>query len=185
MTNFVDFKTFYNMINTVCDEIFVENSEGIIEYQPESLDFYIRLVIEMNYHKEAYELLVKTAEDTGNELTFEDMYHFVYNDASTKLMNENAQVIALVKAINSKIDHKVRLLEKNDTENAFTTLINTITEKVNSIDTSAFEEKNVKSLLGLATKLDTVDISNTKEFADAVVSAVKVPTKRKSIKKTK
>lgn len=185
MTSFVDFKTFYNMINTVCDKVFVENNDGIIEYQPESLDFYIRLVIEQNYHKEAYESLIKTAEDTGNEFTFEEMYHLMYSETITKLINENTQVIALVKAINDKVNHKVRLLEKNDTEGAFTTLINTITDKINNIDTSMFDEDNVKSLLGLATKLDTVDISNTKELADAVVSAVKAPIKRKTIKKTK
>ena len=156
------------------------------------------------YSASYYELMLRTALitvfapdynipdiDTSN---YNEIWYQVTNDEAGEILEkirQNSIYPCLEKAIENAIEYKIKMLTSGSmsmTDIALSTLVDTLTKKVDSVDTSMFTKENIEAVFNAI--VSTKDGNFAKSFVDAlvdnnIISKPNRETRRKNIKQTK
>ena len=135
------------------------------------------------YSASYYELMFRTALitvfapdynipniDTSN---YNEIWYQVTNDEAEEILEkirQNSIYPCLEKAIENAIEYKIKMLTSGSmsmTDIALSTLVETITKKVEQIDTSMFTKKKIKAVFNAI--ISTKDGDFAKSFVNALV----------------
>lgn len=156
------------------------------------------------YSASYYELMFRTALitvfapnynipdiDTSN---YNEIWYQVTNDEAEEILDEirqNSIYPCLKKAIENAIEYKIKLLTSGSmsmTDIALSTLVDTLTKKIEQIDTSMLTKENIDTMI------KAVNATQDGNFAESLVNTMldkgmlakpNRETKRKNIKQTK
>ena len=156
------------------------------------------------YSASYYELMFRTALitvfapdynipdiDTSN---YNEIWYQVTNDEAEEILDEirqNSIYPCLEKAIENAIEYKIKLLTSGSmsmTDIALSTLVDTLTKKIEQIDTSMLTKENIDTMI------KAVNATQDGNFAESLVNTMldkgmlakpNRETKRKNIKQTK
>lgn len=156
------------------------------------------------YSASYYELMFRTALitvfapnynipdiDTSN---YNEIWYQVTNDEAEEILDEirqNSIYPFLEKAIENAIEYKIKLLTSGSmsmTDIALSTLVDTLTKKIEQIDTSMLTKENIDTMI------KAVNATQDGNFAESLVNTMldkgmlakpNRETKRKNIKQTK
>ena len=156
------------------------------------------------YSASYYELMFRTALitvftpdynipdiDTNN---YNEIWYQVTNDEAEEILEkirQNSIYPCLEKAIENAIEYKIKMLTSGSmsmTDIALSTLVETLTKKVDSVDTSMFTKENIEAVFNAI--VSTKDGDFAKSFVNAlvdnnIISKPNRETRRKNIKQTK
>lgn len=156
------------------------------------------------YSASYYELMFRTALitvfapdynipdiDTNN---YNEIWYQVTNDEAREILEkirQNSIYPCLEKAIKNAIEYKIKMLTSGSmsmTDIALSTLVDTLTKKVDSVDTSMFTKENIEAVFNAI--VSTKDGDFAKSFVNAlvdnnIISKPNRETRRKNIKQTK
>ena len=156
------------------------------------------------YSASYYELMFRTALitvfapdynipdiDTSN---YNEIWYQVTNDEAGEILEkirQNSIYPCLEKAIENAIEYKIKMLTSGSmsmTDIALSTLVDTLTKKVDSVDTSMFTKENIEAVFNAI--VSTKDGDFAKSFVNAlvdnnIISKPNRETRRKNIKQTK
>ena len=156
------------------------------------------------YSASYYELMFRTALitvfapdynipdiDTSN---YNEIWYQVTNDEAGEILEkirQNSIYPCLEKAIKNAIEYKIKMLTSGSmsmTDIALSTLVDTLTKKVDSVDTSMFTKENIEAVFNAI--VSTKDGDFAKSFVNAlvdnnIISKPNRETRRKNIKQAK
>ena len=156
------------------------------------------------YSASYYELMFRTALitvfapdynipdiDTSN---YNEIWYQVTNDEAGEILEkirQNSIYPCLEKAIENAIEYKIKMLTSGSmsmTDIALSTLVDTLTKKVDSVDTSMFTKENIEAVFNAI--VSTKDGIFEKSFGNTlvdndIISKPNRETRRKNIKQAK
>ena len=156
------------------------------------------------YSASYYELMFRTALitvfapnynipdiDTSN---YNEIWYQVTNDEAGEILEkirQNSIYPCLEKAIENAIEYKIKMLTSGSmsmTDIAISTLVDTLTKKVDSVDTSMFTKENIEAVFNAI--VSTQDGDFAKSLVDTMMEKGMLAkpnreTRRKNIKQTK
>lgn len=178
----ISFDEFYTIIDNVVNSCFIDG-----EYFSSYYELTLRVAL-IKAFAPNYEIPTATADN------YNDVWETVTSKEANEILvtiRQNSIYPYIEEAIENKIDYHIKLITSSPmsmTDIALSTLVDTLTKKVESVDTSMFTKENIEAVFNAI--VSTKDGDFAKSFVNAlvdnnIISKSNRETRRKNIKQTK
>ena len=178
----ISFDEFYTIIDNVVNSCFIDG-----EYFSSYYELTLRVAL-IKAFAPNYEIPTATADN------YNDVWETVTSKEANEILvtiRQNSIYPYIEEAIENKVDYRIKLITSSPmsmTDIALSTLVDTLTKKVESVDTSMFTKENIEAVFNAI--VSTKDGDFAKSFVNAlvdnnIISKSNRETRRKNIKQTK
>lgn len=178
----ISFDEFYTIIDNVVNSCFIDG-----EYSSSYYELTLRVALIKAFAPD-YEIPTATADN------YNDVWEAVTSKEANEVLvaiRQNSIYLYIEEAIEHKVDYRIKLITSSPmsmTDIALSTLVDTLTKKVESVDTSMFTKENIEAVFNAI--VSTKDGDFVKSFVNAlvdnnIISKPNRETRRRNIKQTK
>lgn len=178
----ISFDEFYTIIDNVVNSCFIDG-----EYFSSYYELTLRVAL-IKAFAPNYEIPTATADN------YNDVWETVTSKEANEILvtiRQNSIYPYIEEAIENKVDYRIKLITSSPmsmTDIALSTLVDTLTKKVESVDTSMFTKENIEAVFNAI--VSTKDGDFAKSFVNAlvdnnIISKSNRETRRKNITQNK